>query len=195
MSATNDPSATSTSAPSSASTAPRLRAQLRLLVAALIAASGCCVALALSSSNVAAELTRRDQQAQRLVFEVRRIAALAHRPQIAMETSLPVADLQERIAQAMKSAGLEPACLVSTLPQPPKRVPGAARVEVACRLLFEKVRLEPLVRCGWSLLAANPQLHITGLQLHNSVEAGVWNADLTITYYLLAASEPSGGRL
>lgn len=149
---------------------------------------------ALAASSLEAELRSRSSRAAALANDAAAIAKLREQPRLAAESGLPVADLLDKVGRALKSAGIEPASLVSTMPQPARRTQGARHLEVASRLIFEKIRLESLVRFCVALTSDSPQLHVTGIQLHSAAEAASWNAELTVSYYVTApTNEKSGG--
>lgn len=86
----------------------------------------------------------------------------------------------------MQVGGLEPASLASTLPQAPRKLPGSDHAEVVERLVFEDVRLEPLTRFCHALTASNSALHVLAIQLRAGRDRETWNADVSVSYWILA---------
>jgi hypothetical protein len=120
-----------------------------------------------------------------LVADSQAIMALRQRPREVSETGLPRSDLLGRVNRAMRSAGLAPDTLASTLPQPPRARPGSERAEVVNRLLFEGVRLEPLVRFCHALTENSPELRISGIQLRAEGDRERWDADVSVSYWIV----------
>jgi len=163
----------------------RLRRQLMLLGLGCGVALVVCLVLGSANRRLTAELVERRDRAQQLAADARAIVALRQRPQEVSEAGLPDADLLERVNHAMQTAQLEPEALVSTLPQPPRTRPGAAQAEVVNRLLFENVRLEPLLRFAHELVTANAELRVSAVQFRAGRDEQRWNADVSVTYWVL----------
>ena len=92
----------------------------------------------------------------------------------------------ERVTRAMQKAGLNTDTLISTLPQPPRRPPGSDHAEVVNRLVFEQVTLEALTRFCHALVARNTELTVSGLHLRAGPQPSLWNADVSVSYWLAA---------
>jgi hypothetical protein len=132
-------------------------------------------------------LEARVQRAATLAEDAQVIRQLRGRPHQATEVGLPSSDLLERVARAMQAAGLDARALVSTLPQPPRRLPNSEHAEVVHRLVFEAVPLEGLVRFGEALTRQNPELRLSGFQLRAGQPPTTWNADVSVSYWVLSA--------
>ncbi|MEW6249213.1 MAG: hypothetical protein AB1716_01075, partial [Planctomycetota bacterium] len=138
-----------------------------------------------------AERTVRRARAGNLAADAAAILRCRSLPQQASEIGLPQADVLQRVAAAMRAAGLSAQSLVSTLPQPVRKLPGSGHAEVVNRLVFENVALEPLVRFGHALTTSSPELRVAGLQLRAGGQRQVWNAEVSVAYLVLS---PEAGR-
>ena len=158
---------------------------------ALLLTAGCLAAACLSgvlwNSTRAHSLTLdlRRARAATLAADAQAVSRLRQRPRQATETGLRRSDLLARVSRAMQAAGLDPASLASTLPQPPRRVPGSAHAEVLHRLMLEAIELEALVRFCHALAQDNPELRVAALQLRAGNEPTLWNADVSVSYWVL----------
>lgn len=172
-----------------------LRRQCTLLLAACGATF--LLALVLWLGGGSGELAARRARAADVAADAAAIRSLRDTPRQAAEIGVPAQDLLDRTARAMKAASIEPTCLVSTLPQPARRALGSDRAEVATRLLFENLRLESLLRCCEALCPAEDSWRVTGLQLRAATTPGLWNADVTVAYWIIAPQpgpKPDGQR-
>jgi hypothetical protein len=166
--------------------AQAIRRRTRFLMAGCFAAGSLCLLLWNANRSIAAESATRASRGRSIAADLRTIARLRERPQQAAESGLPRSDLLARVSRAMRSAQLDAAMLASTLPQPPRRVPGSDHAEIAHRLMFENVELRPLVRFCHALTTQNPQLRVAALQLQAGSDPTTWNADVSVSYWLLA---------
>ena len=166
--------------------ATALRRQAILLTTGCAAAAMLSGLLWFSTASKAAALETRETRAVQVATDAHAIVTLRDRPQQATEMSLRQSELLERVARAMSTAGVDANALVSTLPQPPRRVRGGGHAQVANRLVFEHVKLEALIRFCHALVTANGELRVSGLHLHAGQERDTWNADVTVAYWILA---------
>lgn len=160
--------------------------QTLLLALGCIMAGALCLLQYKQGRANAGELALRQTRAARLAADARAIAQLRDRPRQAAETGLQQADLLARVAVAMKSAGLPPSSLISTLPQPARRIPNSDHAELTHRLILENVPLEALVRFGHGLTAASAELRVSGVHLRAGTARTEWNADVSVAYWVLA---------
>lgn len=158
---------------------------------ALLATVG-CVATALlvlglgrADRSAVSALQQRQARAAAVAADAEAIARLQRLPTQAAETGLPSSDLLQCVSQAMQTAGLPADALVSTLPQPPRRLPNSDHAEIVHRLLFEGVSLECLTRFGFALTHESA-LHLSALQLRAGRERESWDADVSVSYWVLA---------
>lgn len=166
--------------------ATTIRRQAWLLTFGCVATALLCVVLARADRRQAAELVARQGRAAELAADAEAIASLRHVPQQAGEVGLPPGDLLASVAQAMTEAGLPAERLISTLPQPPRRLPHSPHAEVVHRLVFEQVSLEPLVRFCHALTSRNLALRVGGFQFRAGRERTLWNVDVSVSYWVLA---------
>jgi hypothetical protein len=164
--------------------APHRRALLTLAVCA--AALTLAITLWIATRAQAAELALRQSRAVQVAADAGAIAQLRGRPRQATEVGLKREDLLERVNRATQAAGLPPEKLISTDPQPARRVPGSDHAEVTCRLVFEGVALEHLVHFCYALTSANPELRVAAIQLRSGQDSSRWNADVSLAYWILA---------
>lgn len=150
----------------------------------LVAAASLCMTLGFSNYQLHEQVHDREARANQLAADATVIRTLQSRPRIAAEAGLPGADLLERVTRAMKTVGLGPETLASTLPQPPRRTAGASQTELSHRLLFEKVQLEPLVRLCCALQQDYSELHVTGFQFNATADGDAWNIEITLTCFV-----------
>lgn len=163
---------------------PAFYRQFVLAGALLVAAASLCIAQGLTNRRLQEQIIDRQARAIQLATDATEIAKLMQRPRIVAESGLPDADLLERVTRAMKSVSLSPDTLVSTLPQPIRRIAGASQMELSHRLLFEKVQLEPMVRLCCALQQDYPELHVTGFQFNATADGNAWNVEITITCFV-----------
>ncbi len=162
-----------------------LRRQSLLLSGAALVGGVLCMLVWTSTRATAGDLANRTRRAGALAQDARTIASLRTRPLQATEVGLQLSDLLERVGQAMRTAGISADALISTLPQPPRRLPGSEHAEVAHRLVFRGVTMEGVVRFGYALTAANPQLSVTGIQLRPEAGTRGWQAEVSIAYLVM----------
>jgi hypothetical protein len=193
MSRTADPGIPPEGAPASVAGCARqarqlagLKRQAVLASAGCLAALGLCATLRASNGAAAVELRERRTRAAKLAADAASIAQLRGRPQQATETGLQSADLLDRVASAMRAAHLVPQTLVSTMPQPPRRLPNSPHAEIVHRLMFETIPLEGLSRFCHALMQAAPELQVTGLYLRPANAGGNWNVDVSLAYWIIA---------
>jgi hypothetical protein len=168
----------------------RVRRQAFLLTAACVAAALLCLASWSSTNSVAAALAVRRVRATQFAADAEAIATLLALPQQATEAGLPQADLLDQVTQAMQAANFAADRLVSTLPEAPRKLPGSLHAEVGHRLVFENVKLEPLVRFCHTLISRNPSFRITALHLRAGQDPQTWNADVNVAQWVLSPQSP-----
>lgn len=166
-----------------------LRRQSLLLSGAALVAGVLCMLMWVSTRATAGDLANRTRRAGALAQDARTIASLRARPLQATEVGLQLSDLLDRVGQAMRTAGIPADALISTLPQPPRRMSGSDHAEVVHRLVFKGVTMEGLVRFGYALKADNPQLSVTGVQLRPGAGPQGWQAEAEISYLILDRSK------
>lgn len=162
-----------------------LRRQAWLATAACGAAAVLVVEFWRADRATVAAGQQRAARAAAVAADAQAIARLQRLPVQATETGLPSSDLLQRVAQAMQAAGLPADALVSTLPQPPRRLPNSDHAEVVHRLLFEGVSMESLARFGHALTYQSA-LRLSALQLGAGRERERWDADVSVSYWVLA---------
>src|SRR5262245_39674176 len=118
--------------------------QLVLLGAACLAVGGWCIRETVAQAASAGSLRERTNRASALMADADRIETLRSRPQEVAASPVPESRLLDDITAALKSAPIDAAALVSTVPQPPRPVARTNLVALSHRLVFQKVRLEPL---------------------------------------------------
>lgn len=158
-----------------------------LLLALLVLAAGLGVLWTWQANQaLIGEVAARRARAAAVAADARRILQLRQRPKQAAEASLPQADLLTQVSAALQAAGIEPARLVSTQPQPPRKLPQSDHAELTLRLVLEGVPLEGLAKFCRTLTAMRPELRISGLQLRSAPAATLWNAEIGVAYWVLA---------
>ncbi len=166
--------------------AAAVKRQALLLSLAACAAGALCLLLGRAALSHSVAVQARETRAAQVAADARAIAALRVKPQQATETGLQLSDILERVTRAMQRAGLRADTLISTLAQPPRRAPGSEQAEVVHRLVFEQVTLEALTRFCHALLAHNAELTVSGLHLRAGPQPSLWNADVSVSYWLAA---------
>lgn len=168
----------------------RIKRQAGLLSSAALAGAILCGVLWFASRRSAGELSRRMARSDVIALDAQTIASARTKPRQAAETTLTKADLLERVSQAMRAAKIDPKMLVSTLPQPPRRLLGSQLAEVASRLVFEGISLRQLVDFGLALRSADEQLRLAGLRLRAAADKNTWHVDATVSYLLVVMDAP-----
>ncbi len=180
----DEPSARNTASPRGV-----VRRQLVLLGTACGAALVLCLLLSASDRAAHGALAMHSVRAEKLAADARAIVRLRALPRQAVETGWRQGDLLERVMAAMQAAGLRAEALISTLPQPPRKLPGTEQMEVVHRLVFEEIGLAPLLTGCRQLVVDNPGLRVSGLQLRAGRERQTWNAEVSLSYRVLAPPE------
>jgi len=168
--------------------AKALRRHAVVLTVACAAALAFCAVLGMGVQSGSSQLAQRRARAAPLSADARAIVQLRQRPHQAAEAGLPQADLLARVARAMQTAQLQPQALVSTLPQPPRRLPNSEHVEAVQRLLLENVEIAALVRFCHALTTDCPALRISALHLRAAPDKESWNVDVCLSYLVLDPS-------
>ncbi len=163
-----------------------IKRQALLLSVAACAAGVLCLLLGRAALAQHVAVQARETRAAQVAADARAIAALRVKPQQATETGLQLSDILERVTRAMQKANLKADTLISTLAQPPRRPPGSDHAEVVHRLIFERVTLEALTRFCHTLVAHNAELTVSGLHLRAGPKPSLWNADVSVSYWLAA---------
>jgi hypothetical protein len=162
-----------------------LRRQVVVLGVACVGAGLANLLVMRAERAAESTLAARRARAGDLVTDARAVLSARGLPQRAAEEDLPQADLLQQVGAAMQAAGLPADSLVSTLPEPPRQLPGATHAEIVHRLMFENVRLESLVRFCRDLLGQNEALHIAGLHLRAGADRQTWSADVSVSYWTI----------
>jgi hypothetical protein len=160
--------------------------QALLLTAGVVLAAALCLVLWHSNRSATGTLKMRESRAAHLAADACAIAGLRNRPREATEVGLRRSDLLARVDRAMRTAQLSSDSLVSTLPQPPRRRPGSDHAEVAHRLVFENVDLEPLVCFCHALTTQNRELRVCAIHLRPATDKPLWSTDVSVSYWVLA---------
>lgn len=168
----------------------RIKRQAWLLSSAALAGAILCGMLWFASRRSAGELSRRMARSDVIARDAQTIASARTKPRRAAETTLTKADLLERVSGAMRAASIDPRMLISTLPQPPRQLPGSRLAEVASRLVFEGISLRQLVDFGLALHSADEQLRLAGLRLRAAADKNTWHVDVTVSYLLVVIDAP-----
>lgn len=169
-----------------------VRLMRRQAVLALISAAACsalALYVAYSASASSRELATRVAGANAIAVDIQAIEVLQQHPRQAGDLAPSSADLLERVDRALDSVGTDPQVLVSTNPQPVRRVAGTDLAEFGHRLVLENVPLEAIVRFLYELVRADPALRVSSLELHAAQSGGRWNVDLELSYRALAPAK------
>lgn len=129
-----------------------------------------------------ARLRTRQERAAEVARDGLALLEARDQPHQVVAVDVPASDLLQAVQHAMQTGGLEARTLVSTIPQPPRRVAGTSVSEAGQRLIFENVSLEPFLRMCMALRERFPQLRINGLHLR-AADVGRWNVDLSVAYW------------
>ena len=170
--------------PPAVSGSRRVQRQARMLTIACLAAAVVCALLWGSMRSRSAALHLQQGRAAELAADAGAIARLRQRPQQATETGLPPSELLGQVSAAMQAADLDPASLLSTLPQPPRQLPGSQHAELTHRLTFTNITLPALVRFCHTLTTDNPQLSVSTLQLRATDQIH-WSSDICVSYWTI----------
>jgi hypothetical protein len=123
------------------------------------------------------------------------IALLRQKADPAAVLEMPEDQLYHRLHEAAQAAGLQDDRVIRSIrPQPPRAVRGTSLEQKTVELSLEGLTLEQFVRFLYRLHAANPQLQITALTLHEPKgwgTAALWDVEpLVLNYQVRAPRDP-----
>lgn len=172
-----------------AATAARTRRATFALAGLLAAALALLGWQTLRPSAARSELSQRATRANTLACDADRIRELTRAaPAAAVDLSSPRGELSAHVQAAMQAAKLDPATLLSILPQPPRRLPKSQIVEHSWQLVLDAVPLAGVVEMIRSLRERVPALRVGTLHLRPRADGAGWGVDVVV-----GKPSPAGG--
>lgn len=135
----------------------------------------------LRASERADQLRQRAERAALLAADAAALQRLSKQT-APSATAADSQDVTQPFIAALRSAGVDPARVVSVLPQPPRRKPGSDLLETTHRVLLDGVELRSLSAALEELQRTAPWMAVTGIQLRAIPgSTSTWNVELGLT--------------
>lgn len=127
------------------------------------------------------ELWMRVARAGTLVGDATTIRRLSQYPAAKLTLAAgSTGDLSAQVQAAMQTTQLDPACLLSILPQPPRRIAGTREAERSWQLVLDNASLNSLVSMVRRVAGTGTALKISAIHLRPRPDGPTWSADLNI---------------